>query len=142
VRLDTGHVTSSLLGKRRGALVMAGALVYAAVAALTTPLTTVATVAVLLPSALVLVLAGSGSTRPPTGSLRGGLSRTALAWVAVVTLTALWDLVAWLGQPAYDVASADQPTISVLLDPVTGSPLPRFLLWCCWLYVGYRLVRR
>ena len=121
---------------------MAGALVYAAVASLTTPLTTAATVAVLLPIALVLVLAGARSTRADTGRLQGGMSRTVLAWSAVVTLTALWDLVAWLSQPAYDVASADQPTISVLFDPLTGSPLPRFLLWCCWLYVGYRLVRR
>jgi hypothetical protein len=135
-------VTSSLLGKRRRGLAMAGVLLYAAPASLTAPLTPVASVAVLLPCVLVLGLACAWRTRTDTGRLRERLSRTALAWGAVVTLTAAWDLVAWLSQPAYDVASADHPTVSVLLDPLTGSPLPRFLLWCCWLYAGYRLVRR
>ena len=49
---------------------------------------------------------------------------------------------AWLAQPAYNVVSADHPTISLLLDPLSGSGLPRFVLWSCWLYAGYRLVRR
>ncbi|HEX2174417.1 MAG TPA: hypothetical protein VHG70_00785, partial [Nocardioidaceae bacterium] len=81
-------------------------------------------------------------TRADIGLSQGRLSRTALAWGGVVALTALWDLAAWLAQPAYNVASAAHPTISLLLDPLSGSALPRFLLWCCWLYVGYRLVRR
>ena len=105
-------------------------------------MTPLAAVAVLLPCAVVLVLAGAPRTWADTRPAQGRLSRTAWAWGGVVALTALWDLVAWLGQPAYNVASADHPTISLLLDPLTGSPSPRFLLWCCWLYVGYRLVRR
>ena len=134
-------MTISVLGGRR-ALVLAGALLYAATAALTTPLTPLASVAVLVPEGLVLVLAGARRTWADTGLWQGGLSRTAMAWGAVVVLTAVWDLAAWLAQPAYNVASADHPTISLLLDPLTGSLLPRFVLWCCWLYVGYRLVRR
>lgn len=125
----------------RHRLVAAGVLLYAAAASLTAPLTSAAGVAVLIPAVLVLVLA----SRPPSADRRrigGRLSRTVLAWGAVVALTAIWDLVAWLQQPAYDVASAEHPTVSLLLDPLTGSPAPRFLLWCLWLYVGYRLVRR
>jgi len=135
-------VTPSLPGKRRGGLATAGVLLYAAAACVTTPLTPAASVAVLLPAVLVLVLAGARRVRLDTGRPHERLSRTAFAWGAVVTLTAVGDLAAWLSQPAYDVASAAHPTISVLLDPMTGSPLPRFLLWCCWLYAGYRLVRR
>jgi hypothetical protein len=135
-------VTISLLQERRGRLAVAGMILYAAVASRTTPLTPGASVAVLVPGVVVLVLSGVRHNRAATGRSEEGLYRTALAWGGVVALTALWDLVAWSGQPRHDVASADHPTISVLLDPLTGSPLPRFVLWCCWLYVGYRLVRR
>lgn len=117
-------------------------LLYAAVASLTTPLTWVASVAVLVPGVVVLVLAGAPRSRADTGLFQERLSRTALAWGGVVALAASWDLAAWLAQPAYNVASVDHPTISLLLDPLSGSPLPRLVLWCCWLYVGYRLVRR
>lgn len=134
-------MTTSVLGGRR-ALALAGALVYAAAASLTTPLTPLASVAVLVPGVVVLVLASARRTWVDTGPFQAGLSRTALAWGVVVALTALWDLAAWLAQPAYNVASADHPTISLLLDPLTGSLIPRFVLWCCWLYAGYRLVRR
>ena len=134
-------MTISVLGGRR-ALVLAGALLYAATAALTTPLTPLASVAVLVPGVVVLVLACARRTWTDPVPFQGGLSRTVLAWGVVVALTAAWDLAAWLAQPAYNVASADHPTISLLLDPLTGSLLPRFVLWCCWLYVGYRLVRR
>ncbi len=135
-------MTVGLLGTRREVLPVAGVLLYAAAASLTTPLTPMASVAVLVPAVTVLVLAGARNTRPHAGRIRGHLSRTALAWAVVVALTAVWDLLAWLAQPAYNVASASHPTLSLLLDPLTGSPLPRLVLWCCWLYVGYRLVRR
>ena len=121
---------------------VAGLLVYAAAASLTTPLTPIASVAVLVPVVIVLVLGSAWNSRAETRVLRGRLSRTALAWGVVVGLTALWDLVAWLQQPAYNVAAPDHPTLSLLLEPLTGSPLPRFLLWSAWLYAGYRLARR
>lgn len=126
----------------RPRVVAAGVLLYAAAASLTAPLTAAAAAAVLVPSAVSLVLALRLPTAPDRQVTGGRLSRTVLAWAAVVALTAIWDLVAWLQQPAYDVASPEHPTVSVLLDPLTGSTVPRFLLWCLWLYIGYRLVRR
>lgn len=134
-------MTINLLRARSG-LAVATLLLYAAVASLTAPLSLVASVAVLVPGVTMLVVASARRTRADIGLFQGRLSRTALAWGGVVALTALWDLAAWLAQPAYNVASAAHPTISLLLDPLSGSALPRFLLWCCWLYVGYRLVRR
>ncbi len=134
-------MTIRRLEGRRG-LGLAGVLLYAAAGSLTAPLTVLASVAVLVPGVIMLVVASVRRPRAHRGPFRERLSRTALAWGGVVALTALWDLAAWLAQPAYNVAAADHPTISLLLDPLTGSPLPRFLLWFCWLYLGYRLVRR
>ena len=131
-----------LLHQSRGRVVVAGVVLYAAVASLTAPLTPAAAVAVFIPCGVVLVLALSRRVAPDRQMVRGPLSRTALAWGCVVALTAIWDLVAWLHQPAYDVASAAHPTVSLLLDPLTGSPVPRFVLWCLWLFAGCRLVRR
>ena len=135
-------VSMGMLGEPRGRVVGAGALLYAAAASLTAPLTPAAAVAVLIPCGVVLVLALSLRRSPDRQEVRGPLSRAALAWGGVLALTAIWDLVAWLQQPAYNVASEDHPTISLLLDPLTGSPVPRFVLWCLWLFAGYRLVRR
>jgi len=135
-------VTVTSLGTRPGGLLVVGVLVYAAAASLTTPLTPIASFAVLVPVVIVLVPVSAWHPRAETRVLRGHLSRTALAWGVVVGLTALWDVLAWVQQPAYNVAAPDHPTISLLLDPLTGSPLPRFLLWSAWLYVGFRLARR
>ena len=57
-------------------------------------------------------------------------------------LAAVWELAAWLQQPAFNVASEDHPTVSILLDLLTDAAAARFLAWCCWLYLGYRMVRR
>ncbi len=130
------------LAEAKDRLVLAGVLLYAAVASLTTPLTSAATVAVLLPCGAALGLALVRRTSGDRRMIRGRLSGVTLAWAALAALTVIWDLVAWLQQPTYNIASADHPTISLLLDPLTESGLPRFLLWCLWLYVGYRLVRR
>ena len=123
-------------------MVAAGVVLYAAAASLTAPLTSAAAVAVLGASVVMLLLALKPPTSPDRQVIGGRLSRTVLAWGGVVALAAIWDLIAWLRQPAYDVASPAHPTVSLLLDPLTGSTVPRFLLWCLWLYAGYRLVRR
>lgn len=127
---------------RRLVLVAMG--LYAAAASLTQPHTGAATLAVVVPAAVVvLALAG---TRRPSGSDAADphppLGRTAWAWAAVVVSAAVWELAALLQQPSYNVASEDHPTLSILLDPLTDTTAPRFLAWCCWLYLGYRLVRR
>jgi hypothetical protein len=123
---------------------VAAAVLYAAGAALTPPLTGAATVAVAVPATVALVLAarrrpGLGAPAlPPDPRLR----RTAAAWGTLVVLGGAWELAAWLRQPAYDVASPDHPTLSLLLDPVTAGGPGRFAAWCLWLYAGWRVLRR
>jgi hypothetical protein len=117
-------------------------VLYAAVASLTTPLTSGAAVAVAVPVVAVLVRTGLGA--PSVAHLEGDprVRRTAALWAAVVALGSAWEIAVWLQQPAFDIASHEHPTASILLDPVTDAGLPRFVAWCCWLYVGYRVVRR
>jgi hypothetical protein len=135
---------------------------YAALATSTRPLTGTASVAVAVPVLMVLVRAvrrrpptgsarprrvpaaastGAGGRRDPPGAVPGS-RRTAAAWGVVVALAAALELVAFFHQPAYNVASPDFPTLSLLLDPVTGAGATRFLVWCCWLLAGWALVHR
>jgi hypothetical protein len=127
-------------GIRPGLAVGAGAL-YAGLASLSRPLTGAAAIAVAVPAAIVLVRAGRPPPLPVVPA-PGPLRRTAAAWTAVLALAATVELVAFAGQPAYNVASPDLPTLSVLLDPLTGTGPTRFLAWCGWLWVGWRLARR
>ncbi len=131
-----------MAGRRRGTLAVAA--LYAAAASLTPPLSVVAAVAVAVPATVVLVLAirrrpGLGSRTPATDP---GRRRTAAAWAVLVVLGAVLELAAWLHQPAYDVASPEFPTLSLLLDPVTDGGPGRFVAWCAWLYAGWWVVRR
>jgi hypothetical protein len=131
-------------GRRRGTLALAAVALYAAAASLTPPLSVAAAVAVAVPATVVLGLAtwhrpGLGSRTPATDRR---LRRTAAAWAVLVVLGAAVELAAWLRQPAYDVASPDFPTLSLLLDPVTDGGPGRLIAWCAWLYVGWRVVRR
>jgi hypothetical protein len=122
--------------------VIAG-VAYAAVATLSRPLTAAAAVAVAIPVAIVLVR--SVRRRPPPtarAAVTGPRRRTAAAWGTVVILAAALELVAFSRQPAYNVATPDFPTLSVLLDPLTEAGPTRFVLWCCWLWDGWALVRR
>ena len=126
---------------------------YAAAAAMTRPLTGTASVAVAVPVLVVLIQAvrARPSRRPRRGpagrpgppAARGGSGRwTAAAWGAVVLLAAALELTAFFRQPGYNVAAPDFPTLSLLLDPVTGAGATRFLVWCCWLWAGWALVHR
>jgi hypothetical protein len=137
---DDWRVTFGGLDERRVVLVCV--VLYAAVASQTRPLTDAAAVAVAVPVGAVLVLAGTGGAAAADRSgIDPGVRRTAALWAAVVALAAAWELAAWLQQPAYNIASYEHPTASVLLDPVIQPWIPRFAAWCCWLYVGYRVVR-
>jgi hypothetical protein len=123
---------------RSGLAVGVGAL-YAAAASLSRPLTNAALVAVAVPVVIVFAAAARPAPVVPAGQR---LRRTAVVWGAVLGLAATVELVAFVRQPAYDVASPELPTLSVLLDPLTGAGPTRFLAWCGWLWVGWRLVRR
>jgi hypothetical protein len=131
-----------LLGGREGRVALMALPLYAAAASLTQPFTPAAAVAVLIPGLVALVAAARRRPVTASGGVVPGVRRATLAWSTVLALAVTWELVAWLRQPAYNIASADHPSLSLLLDPVTESSVPRFLVWCCWLYAGYRLVRR
>jgi hypothetical protein len=120
-------------------IVVGVAALYAGVASLSRPLTGAALVAVAVPA--VIVLAGSARWAPMVPAGRP-LRRSAVLWAAVLGLAAVVELVAFVRQPAYDVASPELPTLSVLLDPLTEAGPTRFLAWCGWLWVGWDLVRR
>jgi hypothetical protein len=130
--------------RRRGTLAVAAVALYAAAASLTPPLGVAAAVATAIPVAVVLVLAARDRPDPAAQTPATGLRvrRTAVVWAVLVVLGGAVELAAWLHQPAYDVASPDFPTLSVLLDPVTDGGPGRFIAWCAWLYVGWRVVRR
>jgi hypothetical protein len=127
---------------RPGLVVVAGVL-YAAVAALTQPLTVPATVAWAVPALAALILAGS---RTPAVRHRAAadrrIQRTAVAWGTILALVVALELAAWLQQPAYNVGSHDHPTISLLLDPILEPWPARLGAWAVWLWVGWRVVRR
>ena len=128
-------------GHRRRLAVAAGVL-YAALASLSRPLTGAAAVAVAVPAVIVLVRACRRRPPAPGDGGRGRVRRTALGWGTLVLLAGVVELAALARQPAYNVASPEYPTISLLLDPVTeGGPL-RFVAWCCWLGLGWAVARR
>jgi hypothetical protein len=139
---DNWCVPTRWLDEHRRQVVLVCLALYAGVASLSRPLTAPAVVAVAVPAVVVLVAAGLPRSPPAPDGPPPRVRRTAAAWATLVALAAGWELVAWLHQPAYNVASYDHPTLSVLLDPVTDPWAPRFAVWCLWLYVGYRLVRR
>lgn len=123
-------------------VVLVCVVLYAAVASQTRPPTDAAAIAVAVPAVAVLVLAATGrAAAADRARIDPGVRRTAALWAALVAVAAAWELAAWLQQPAYNVASYDHPTASVLLDPVIEPWAPRFVAWCCWLYAGYRVVR-
>ena len=126
---------------RRG-LALAAAVLYAVLASLTRPLTGSAAAAVAVPAAIVLTRACRRRAPGSAGAVSARIRRTAVAWGVVVLLAGALEVAALSGQPAYDVASPDHPTLSFLMDQVTeGWPL-RFVAWCCWLYVGWVVARR
>lgn len=127
-----------------------GVVLYAAVASLTRPQTGAAALAVAAPVVAGLVMTGINRRSPEhaaehaaePGAPAPGARRTTALWALVVALAIAWELAAWLQQPAYNIASHEHPTVSILIDPVTDAGIPRFAAWCCWLYVGYRVVSR
>jgi hypothetical protein len=125
---------------QRAALAGAG-VVYAAAAALTRPMTRPAAIACAIPA--LTVLAAACALRPPRPlGAGGGTRRTAAAWLVLLVLSAMWELAAWLQQPAYNIPSHDHPTISLLLDPLTEQGPLRLVAWAAWLWAGWRLARR
>ena len=123
----------------RSGLAVGAVALYAAVASLSRPFSAAAVVAVAVPLGIVLV---RSRRRRPAVPVDVPLRRTAVAWGAVLGLATVVELVAFVRQPAYDLASPALPTLSVLLDPLTSAGPTRFLAWCGWLWAGWELARR
>ena len=121
----------------RSGLAVGAVALYAGVASLSRPFSAAAVVAVAVPVGIVLV-----RRRRRRPAVDVPLRRTAVAWGAVLGLATVVELVAFVRQPAYDVASPALPTLSVLLDPLTSAGPTRFLAWCGWLWAGWELARR
>ena len=123
----------------RSGLAVGAVALYAGVASLSRPFSAAAVVAVAVPLGIVLV---RSRRRRPSLPVDVPLRRTAVAWGAVLGLATVVELVAFVRQPAYDLASPALPTLSVLLDPLTSAGPTRFLAWCGWLWAGWELARR
>jgi hypothetical protein len=72
----------------------------------------------------------------------GGISRSAIAWVAIAIVGCLWEVATFLlGLPS-PAASMEHPSISILLDPVLGSAGGKIGFVAVWLIVLVWLLRR
>ncbi|MEU6561015.1 hypothetical protein [Nocardia nova] len=74
---------------------------------------------------------------PSTRRLRRG----AVIWGALLAVVLIWELFAWLSQPALLVPDPAHPTLSTLLSPWLDGGPGRFAGWLAWLAAGWWLVR-
>ncbi len=98
------------------------------------------TIMVLIPTALVLVVAA----RRPTATIENSpqLSQGVLLWSVLVGAVLLWEAYAFVRQPDWSRANQDYPTMSTLLDPVLEHGPFRIVGWLAWLGIGWRLVTK
>jgi hypothetical protein len=100
-----------------------------------------ATIATLVPSAVLLVLAIRRD--PPAATERTPRLRRGVAmWSALVVAGLAWEAVAFVRQPDWGRADPVHPTLSTLLDPVLEHGPLRYVGWLLWLVAGWRLVTR
>jgi hypothetical protein len=100
-----------------------------------------ATVAVVLPASIVLILTWREESYPrrdvppldPVGSI---------AWISAFVGLALWELAALLLQPSLTTDSQAHPTISVLTDPLLATHPGRSIALLLWLGLGWFILQR
>ncbi|HEU5472791.1 MAG TPA: hypothetical protein VFV67_19260 [Actinophytocola sp.] len=98
------------------------------------------TVVVLVPSALILVLAVRRTPEPAEKSPR--MRRGVLLWSLLALAGLAWEAYAFVRQPDWSRADPANPTLSTLLDPVLEQGPLRIAGWLLWLWAGWRLVTR
>jgi hypothetical protein len=118
---------------RRRAAIVAAVIAYALLAALCRPLTTPATVAVLIGG---VPLCWLGVRRRPRRTAPAG-GRSVAVWLGLGLLVALFELALWLGPD--DTA---HPTLSILADPVLSTYPGRVAGYLAWAGSGVWLVTR
>jgi hypothetical protein len=124
----------------RLALLLAGVVVYAWIAAALRPFTLPEYVLVALPMIPVVVLtARRARSEPPEGVpiAEGGWHRAALLWLAVLLVLVTWELLALFSSPR-----EDHPTLSYLADRVMSTHAGRTVVFLAWLALGAALAVR
>ena len=126
------------------ALLLAGAAVYAWVAAglraFTLPMDAAVALVVLVMVVVGLrrpgVVVGNGGAGAP--SHRGGARPPGGAvWIGLVALLGGWELVAYLSSPRHD-----HPTLSSISDQVMSTHPGRAVMFALWLALGWALFAR
>jgi hypothetical protein len=121
-------------------LLVAAALLVAFLGASSRDHTWSATVLVLIPSAVMLIIAARRPARPTVRD--PALTRGLVLWSVLIGATLLWEAYAFVRQPDWSLPSHDYPTMSTLLDPVLEHGPLRIVGWLVWLGLGARLVAR
>jgi hypothetical protein len=134
------QTTSSRVLAPRTAVVVLLVLAYAAFAATLDPNTWPSAIAVVVPAAVLGVVA-LRRHRPSTHAWSPLMRRSVKIWAVLIVIGLLWEAWAFFHQPAWDVASFDHPTLSTLVTPALDEHVVRFAAWALWLYAGLRLVR-
>jgi hypothetical protein len=86
------------------------------------------------PPMLYLALAKGGRTEPASTGIWW-------PWATIGVAICLWELTAFLHQSDAQTENPDHPTISAIVDPITGDGLWRAVMIICWLAAGIFLVR-
>ncbi|MEV0298684.1 hypothetical protein [Nocardia sp. NPDC050710] len=126
---------------RRRVAPLAVIAVLAAAGTATRPFSWPATALVVLPAAVVLMLAFRVPTEqtPSTARLRRGVA----VWSTLLVAGMTWEAYAFARQPDWTRPSDEHPTFSTLLDPALEQwPPLRFAGWFIWLGVGWWLVSK
>jgi hypothetical protein len=129
-------------GRRRpSSLALAFAIAYAFLVGGFARYSWPATVAVVIPGTIALVVAWrDGADHPPAV---GPIDRVgAVAWASVFVVAGLWELTALLLQPSLTTDSAAHPTISVLTDPILATHPGRSIALLLWAAGGWFVMRR
>ena len=122
-------------------LAILGAVAYAVIVGAFGRYSWPATLAVVLPGSVVLIVTWreKGYPRrdvPPLDAIG------AIAWVSAFVGLALWELAALLLQPSLTTDSAAHPTISVLTDPLLATHPGRSIALLLWLGLGWFILQR
>lgn len=137
------HVRAAA-GPRRplaAAALLAAGVLYAWLAGTFSRYSWPATVAVAGLGAIVVLIGWRGLLLLRPARDRLPVAGTA-AWVGVLVLGCLWELVSLFRQRSLTTTSYAHPTISALTDPVLASTGGRAAVLAAWLAIGWYLVRR
>ncbi|MFI6954324.1 hypothetical protein ACIBJI_12710 [Nocardia sp. NPDC050408] len=125
---------------RRRMLLLAVGAVLAVGGAATRPFSWSATVLVVVPVVLVLVLAFR--TRPQQIPRTVRLRRGVAVWSTLLVGASAWEVYAFVRQTDWTRPSDLHPTLSTLLDPALEHWPLRVVGWLVWLGAGWWLVSR